>query len=445
MITAGDRMNYSAGNAYDHLYEAECGDAVRSLLLYGHIDDAKKMIGPLLDFDRKATRFHVAGHKLQLLAYYYWLSRDKKYMEESRAKWEAVANFIRTNRKTENGLLPKDNYAGDVNTQVYSLNSNANCWRGLRDLAAVLDDIGDKTLAAELKKEAEEFRKVILVAVAKSINKEKKFVPVSLLGDEPAHDPLTATRMGSYYNLIIPYVLCSGILGDELDGTVIDYLRQHGGLAMGMIRSTPHQGEFDNQPGVNPLYGLRYNLAILNRGDREHALVSFYGHLAQGMTRDTFIGGEGSRFLHGDKQGRSFYLPPNSASNAAFLTTLRYLLIQDWDLNNDGVPETLRLCDAIPPRWLADGAVLKVENAPSAFGEVSFKVESNLKKGEITVEVQSPPRVIEKWQLRLPDPPGYEITGIKIGHDELKRDADGRVDLTGCKGKFEMRFALKPR
>ena len=115
---------------------------------------------------------------------------------------------------------------------------------------------------------------------------------------------------------------------------------------------------------MNVLYGLRYNLTLLRRGDRDHALVGFYGQLAQGMTRDTFVGGEGSRFLHGDKHGRSFYLPPNSASNATFLTTLRYLLVQDWDLDDDGKPETLRLFDAIPPRWITDEKILFVQNAP---------------------------------------------------------------------------------
>jgi hypothetical protein len=449
LIAAGDRMNYSAGNAYDHLYEAECGDAVRSLLLFGQAADAKKMIGPLLDFDRKATRFHVAGHKLQLLAHYYWVTRDKEYVEQSRAKWEPVVAFIRASRKTDNGLLPKDNYAGDVNTQVYSLNSNANCWRGLHEMAAVLEDIGDKDKAAELRKEADAFRKVILDATAKSVRAKEKFVPVSLLGDEPAHDPLTATRQGSYYNLIIPYVLGSGVFGpgDEREGWIIDYLRKHGGLAMGMIRSMPHQGEFDKQPGVNPLYGLRYNLTLLRRGDRDHALVGFYGQLAQGMTRDTFIGGEGSRFLHGDKHGRSFYLPPNSASNSTFLTTLRYLLIQDWDLDDDGKPETLRLCDAIPPRWLDEEdwqPHVKVEKAPSAFGEVSFSVHARSKTGEVIAEVQAPPRPPAKWTLRVPDPPGYTVTGAKIGTDDLKRDADGRVDLTGRTGKFKVVFQVKP-
>ena len=215
---------------------------------------------------------------------------------------------------------------------------------------------------------------------------------------------------------------------------------------MGMIRSTPHQGQFDGEPGVNPLYGLRYNLALLRRGDRAHALVAFYGQLAQGMTRDTFVGGEGSRFLHGDKHGRSFYLPPNSASNATFLTTLRHLLVQDWDLDDDGRPETLRLCDAIPARWLAgEGGApqLRVGKAPSAFGEIRFAVHPRLNAGEVAVDLHAPPRPPEKWTLRLPDPPGYAITGVKAGADELKRDADGRVDLTGRRGQFRVVYSVK--
>jgi len=449
LIAVGDRMNYSAGNAYDHLYEGECGDATRALMHFGHTADARRMVGPLLLFDRKATRFHVAGHKLQLLTHYYWVTRDREYIREQRPVWEPVVQFIRQSRRTDNQLLPKDNYAGDVSQQIYSLNSNANCWRGLRDMAAVLEDVGDRELARELREEAMGFRKVILDAVAKSERRDAKppFIPLSLFGDEPAHDPLTGTRMGSYYDLMIPYVLGSGVFGpgDEREGWIIDYLRQHGGLAMGMIRSMPHQGEFNKEPGVNVLYGLRYNLTLLRRGDRDHALVGFYGHLAQAMTRDTFIGGEGSRFLHGDRHGRSFYLPPNSASNATFLTTLRYLLVQDWDLDDDGHLETLRLLDAIPPRWLKDGTVIRMEKAPTAFGEVSLRAESRLKEGEVTVTVESSPRAVKAWTLRLPDPPGYAITSVRVGDEEVRRDADGRVDLSKREGKFTVRFLVRAK
>ena len=113
------------------------------------------------------------------------------------------------------------------------------------------------------------------------------------------------------------------------------------------------------------------------------------------MTRGTFIGGEGSRFVHGDANGRSFYLPPNSTSNAAWLIALRNLLVQDWDLDDDAKPETLRLLFAAPRRWLADGQTIRIENAPTAFGPVSCRVESKLSDGYVEVNVTPPPRPVE--------------------------------------------------
>ena len=149
MMAVNDRLNYSAGNAYAKLYEGECGDTLRSIMLFGHLDDAPAMLKPLLEFDRKATRFHVAGHKLQLLAYFYWLTRDAETVRAYEPLWRPSVELILTSREPKTGLLPKDNYAGDIAEQVYSLNSNANCWRGLRDVAAMLDDMGSKDEAAK--------------------------------------------------------------------------------------------------------------------------------------------------------------------------------------------------------------------------------------------------------------------------------------------------------
>jgi hypothetical protein len=448
LIAVGDRMHYSAGNAYDHLYEAECGDATRALMLYGHTQDARQMVGPLLDFYRKATRFHVAGHKLQLLTHYYWVTRDAEYMKAREKVWQALADFIIASRKeTDNGLVPPDNYAGDIAQQVYALNSNANCWRGLRDLAAVLDDLGERDRAKTLFQEAAAYRKAILAAVARSEQHDTKppFIPNALFGAEKAYDTLTASRMGSYYDLMAPYIIGSGVLGpgSERETWMIDYLRQHGGLAMGMMRVKAHQGEFVGEPGVNVLYGLRYVLPLLQRDDRAHALVSFYGQLAQAMTRDTFIGGEGSRFFHGDKWGRSFYLPPNSTSNAMFLMTLRYLLIQDWDLNDDGRPETLRLLYGAPGGWLKDGAVIRVERAPTMFGEISLETQSHLSRGEVLVKVAPPKHRPEKLLVRLPLPAGWRVLSAQVlPKTALPLGKDGAVDVAGQAGSFTVRFEV---
>ena len=240
----------------------------------------------MLQFDRKATRFHVAGHKLQLLAYFYWLTRDARTVREYEPLWRPSIELILSNRESKTGLLPKDNYAGDIAEQVYSLNSNANCWRGLHDVAAMLDDMGSHDEARKLQETAKEYRDAILKAADQSIRKDSQppFIPVALLADEPAHDPLTATRTGSYYDLICPYVIGSEIFGQGSDqeNWLLGYMQQHGGIALGMVRTSPAQGEFKDQPGVVPLYGVRYQLALLRRDEREKALVGFYGQLARG-------------------------------------------------------------------------------------------------------------------------------------------------------------------
>jgi hypothetical protein len=445
MMAVGDRMHYSAGNAYDHLYEAECGDATLSLLLYGQTADARRMVGPLLAFNREATRFHVAGHKLQLLAHYYLVTRDAAYIKEKAPVWEKVVDVIVASRKTENGLLPKDRFAGDIDRNVYSLSSNSACWRGLRDMAVVLADIGQKDRAAELADEAKNYKAAILAAVAKSERHETTppFIPIPLLGNEKAVDPITSTKLGSYYDLMAPYVLGSDIFaGTDRETWMIDYLRHHGGLAMGMIRSHSHDGQFAGEPGNNVLYGLRYMLTILRRDDRDHALAGFYGQLAQGMTRDTFIGGEGSKFFHGDARGRSFYLPPNSAANAMFLETLRYLLLQDWQ-DETGKPQELRLLYGAPGRWLADGQKVKFERAPTMFGPMSLRTESRLSQGEVLVDIDAPPRPAAKWTLRAPLPPGWKAVSASIDDKPVALGPDGVVDLTGKVGSFRVRYVVE--
>jgi hypothetical protein len=382
------------------------------------------------------------------LSYFYWLTRDAKTIRAYEPLWRQALNLVLTNRESESGLLPKDNYAGDIHTQVYSLNSNANCWRGIRNLAAVLEDMGSKDEANKLREQAAEYRNAILKAVDRSIRRETKppFIPVSLLAEEEAHDPLTASRFGSYYDLICPYIIGSEIFGQgsERENWLLGYLQNHGGIAMGMMRTEPQQGQFKGGSGVVPLYGLRYELALLRRDEREKALVGFYGHLAQGMTRGTFIGGEGARFLLGaDANGRGFYLPPNSTSNAAWLIALRYLLIQDWDFDEDGKPDTLRLMFGVPRRWLADGQMIRVEKAPTAFGPVSLEVESKLNADYVDARVTPPPRPVKTMLLRAPLPSGWHVETVEVDGKAAPLMEANSVDLTGKTEPIHVRFQVK--
>ncbi|HTL29621.1 MAG TPA: hypothetical protein VL282_10375, partial [Tepidisphaeraceae bacterium] len=443
MMATGDQMSYSAGNVYQRLYEAESGDALRSLLVYGLTDDAKQMVDPLLTYVQKGLGFHDAAFKLQMLAHVYWITRDAEFIKSRRQLWRPSVDHILNSREKGTGLLPKENYCGDIHTQVYSLNSNANCWRGLRDIAAVLRDIGETSEADQIGATAREFREKIQAALVKTIDPNTKpmFIPIALFGDEKPYEKLTDSKMGSYWDLMIPYVLGSEILTDEQTQGALDYLHTRGGICMGMIRFHQHSGLFANENGLDDLYTLRYTQTLLDRDEVDRALVSFYGKLAQGFTRDTFIGGEGSSLIGLDSNGRPMYLPPNASGNGFFLDLLRNLLLQDHDADKDGTPDTLRLLFATPRAWLADGKTIRVERAPTAFGPVSVIAKSDLSHGKVTVQITPPPREMKAMKLRVRLPDGWKVKSASVAGNDLKVE-NATVDLPTRNKPFTVEFLL---
>ena len=124
---------------------------------------------------------------------------------------------------------------------------------------------------------------------------------------------------------------------------------------------------------------------------------------------------------------------------------LRYLLIQDWDLNDDGKPDTLRLLFATPKRWLEDGKAIKVERAPTAFGPVSLHVQSKLSQGEVVAEVDLPRRQTPKQTLlRIRVPDGWRVTSAKAGNQPLHLDERGTADISRLPAKTTIRFQAAP-
>ncbi len=444
----GNNLNYSVGNAYERIYEAETADAVSGLLLWGHASQAKGMIQPLLDYNRDKLTYHNAGFKLQMLARYYWLTRDTNFVESVRAKWEPELFGIVNGRERDSGLFPREQYCGDIARDVYSLNSNTAAWRGLRDFAAVLADMGEKTEADRLTAAATEFRKAILAAVAKSerTDVQPPFIPVALFGEEKPYDPLTGSMLGSYWDLMSPYILGSGAFGpgSARERAIVDYLQERGGVCMGMIRFDQHSGLFANESAVDDLYGLRYVSKLLELDEVDRALVSFYGKLAQGLTHETFVGAEGTGLRPLDQFGRAMYLPPNTAAQAYFLWMLRYMLVQEQDSNDDGVSDTLRLCFATPKAWLADGNTIRLTGAPTAFGPVSLEIESKLRHGEVIANLDLPARdPARQIFLRVRVPDGWNVTGAKAGNRALHAGPAGTLDISSLKGKATVHVQVR--
>jgi hypothetical protein len=440
----GDEMRYSQGNQYAKLYIGEGGDTIRAHALWGHGEESQPMMTPQFKYTRAGLEFHQAAFKLQMLAHFYRLTKDRQSVESLRPMWQKEIDVIVDGRKTENGMFPREKYCGDIDTRVFSLNSNSNSWRALRDMSILLADLNETEQSQRLASIAAEYRKIILAAIDKATRRDVNpaFVPIALSGEENPHDPIWATTIGSYWNLMINYVLGSGVFtADSQSATdILHYLQHRGGLCMGMLRARATPGNYWVYGGrINDLYGMRYALALLQRDEPDRALVSFYGKLAQGMTRDTFIGCEGSSIGAVDQFGRQMMLPPNSTANANFLQQLRYLLVQDYDLDDDGRAETLRLAFATPRAWLRDGGRIRVGKAATEFGEVSFVIESSMGKGFVDAEVELPARPPQRTLLRLRLPDGKKIASAESGDRALKVDAGETIDLTGLGGKVAIR------
>ncbi|MBI5692336.1 MAG: hypothetical protein HZC55_19820 [Verrucomicrobia bacterium] len=442
------QLRYSTGNQYDQIYAAEGSDAVMALLSWGYAGEARRLMEPLFDFTRKGLELHQASFKIGNLVRYVRVTRDADALAQLRPRWEPEAERFVSGRTGPNGLYPKEQYCGDIHTPVQSLNVNSKAWRALHDLGALLVDFGDTAAGRRYTSEAAAFRPVVLRAIERvaSATTTPPFVPIALDGGEPVHSPILHSRIGSYWNIIIGYSIGSGIFppGSPQEEWIPRFQEQHGGLFLGMVRSGGAAFNFWTGPErVNPLYGTRYTLDTLRRDEPERALVSFYGTLAQGLTRNTFVGGEGCTLRPVDAEGRFFYCPPNSAASAHVLGMLRHLLVQDCDLDDDGRPETLRLLFGTSRRWLEDGKVITVERAPTAFGEVSVRVQSRLAAGEVLAEVDLPTRhPASRTLLRVRVPEGWRITGAAAGGRTLTPDAHGTVDLSSWRGRLAVRFAV---
>ena len=441
MIYAGEQLNYSAGNQYARKYAHESGETMRSLLLWGHEKDAGVSIPPIFKYIRKNIEFHDGAFKLEGLAAYYFVTRDAELVQNTRPLWQREIDLIVKSLDKSTGLLPREKYCSDIETPVISINANANCWRGLRDMGLVLEDIGDAEQSEKLLKFAAEYRKTILATIDKALDRtvDPPFLPIAL-GEESAHDPITSSRLGSYWNLVIPQVLFSGVFpaNSQSAGDILRYIQTRGGLCIGMVRVQSARGAWVNVQNIDDLYTTRYALALLERDEPDRALVSFYGKLAQGMTRDTFIDGEASGIEPLDQFGRQMGLPPNSTANAFFLQMLRYLLVQDYDSDDDGRADTLRLCFATPRRWLADGKEIVVQRAPTLFGDVSLHVKSDLTNNRVTAEIDLPPRAPVRTLLRLRLPAGNQIASANmptIGPETL--------DVSGQRGHCRVVVQMK--
>jgi len=444
---------YSVGNPYEEFSFPEGVDVAQVMTELGFTDVAAAILRTSLTRRSEPYANWKRGERLLASAELFRLSGDHAYLDEATPTLRRFASALgRQIESSRDGLLAPERYSSDIPDSVYGLHSQAVAWAGLRAMADAWDSTGRPELAATCRRLAARLRGALRRAVARSqtrLDDGSLFVPVQLLGDERPYAALTSARLGSYWNLVMPYALASGLFtpGGEQAKGVLDYMSRHGSRLLGLVRAGGYALYGRNAPppisGTDQVYGNNVARFLADNDEADQLVLSLYGDLAAGMTENTFVSGEAASVapLPGEKY-RAMYLPPNGAANAAFLETLKLMLVHEVR-KDDGSPAGLELAYAVPRAWLRPGKRVDVARAPTSFGPVSYTIDVGPSAARISVAVPSrvTPRTL---RLRLRVPASTELRGVTLAGRPYRRfdRATGTIDLSGRRGSLDLVVAL---
>jgi hypothetical protein len=390
-----------------------------------------------------------AGERMVGAADYYNRTADVKFVRRvTPALRTALWNFQSELDASKTGLLDPERYGVDVSTPVYGVHDQAIALQGLRAMAAVWAVTRQRFLSSQATLVANRLEAGLRAAVRTSmidLPDGSLFLPVALLDHtQRPYDTLTESQEGSYWNLVMPYALASGLFppGSREAHGVLDYMFNHGSRLLGLVRfrAFTNSGKPGYRaPGSDDVYGTNVARFLADNHRADQLALSLYGKLGADMTPGTFVSGEGSTIGPVDGEYyRSMFRPPNSANNAFFLETLRLMLVHET-AGADGTPEGLELAYSTPRRWLRAGRRIVVRRAQTSFGPLSYSLEA--RRGSVRVRVAPPSRAPRTLRLRLRLPAGERVAGVSVlgGRSFDRFDArSGTIDLSGLRGRVDL-------
>ncbi|HVV58800.1 MAG TPA: hypothetical protein VHC45_10580 [Gaiellaceae bacterium] len=438
---------YSIGNPYEEFSFPESVDVAQVLAEHGYLAEARSILRVSLTRAPAPYANWKRGERLLASAEYVRLSGDRAYLAQATPTLRAwVSALGRQIRSGPTGLLDRERYSSDIPNAVLGLHSQAVVWAGLRAMAGVWRANGRPGLAATCTSLADRLGAGLRRAVARSTIRlpgGALFVGAQLLDGEQPYGTLTEARLGSYWNLVVPYALASGLFppgGRDATG-ILRYLLAHGSRLLGLVRAGGYALYGQDPPpptsATDEVYGINVARFLADNDQADQLVLSLYGDLGAGMTANTFVSGEAASLtpLPGTSF-RAMYLPPNSASNAAFLETLRVLLVHET-ADGHGRPHGLQLAYATPRGWLAAGKRISVDRVPTSFGPVSFTLAAGAHRVRATVDV--PPRPPAALSLRLRLPAGRRVVAATLAGRPVRVDrATGTLDLSGRHGSLDL-------
>lgn len=434
------------GNPYEELSYQESLDAAEVAAELGHAPVAKGILQLALERMRvRPWRFTAArgAHILSTAALYVRLTGDRRFLHAATPELAHLADRIAARQGEGGSLLPEPLSTDLEGRDVDSVSGQIAAVEGLLALARVWSASGDTAHAARAGTLAASIDGALRPAVARAsvrLADGSLFVPDQL--PQKPFRRLTASKDGSYWNLIMPAAFGSGWFGARTPTTdgILRYLLGHGSRLLGLPRTYAHS-VYGTEPGagVAPVYELGLS-RFLAAEDKPGLLdVSLYGLLAAGLTHGTYVSGEAVSLLPvRGAYDRAMFMPPNTGANASFLGTVREVLVHER-LGPSGAPAGLDLAFSTPRGWLAPGKRLAVNGVPTSFGNVSYSLER--RGSTIEGRLVLPPKCSCRLRLRLPA--GQRVASVSVGGAPVAVDRAGTIRLGGRRGEVELRATVR--
>ena len=388
---------------------------------------------------------------------HYLFTGDREWFAQAAPKLRANADWIIRQRHAyprdvpgrdrlwTYGLLPPHNIWDSTNWRPW-YESNAICYFGLKRYAEILAE-WDPQASGRYQAEAEAYAKDILAAAERSFvlspvvrvrdgtyrsflppapyirGAASRFMPTSFGG--PEHTP------GLYPDVIrggIHLINLSGLLPatDSRAQGLIDVLEdrlllEHHRLPMRTSGYRPDEHWFSHA-GWYYQCGIERTANVhLQWDDVPNFLRSFYNQYAVNIVVGTYT--------HQEHTTRG--PPDKSFEEATFLERLRNMLVMEQH-------GSLWLARGTPRAWLQQGRTIAVDNMPTHFGLVDYRITSDVDHDTITASVNLPSRKTPREVLlRLRHPRAAAMESVMVNGEAWKDFDKGQEvvklhGVTGC-------------
>ncbi len=411
-LIANDHGQLQGGEGfYDEFYIRDGGYQIMELEEAGLSDAAAKAVDYYLRsqrddgrFETQQNQFDANGQALWVLWQYYKITGDVAWLEKAYPQMRRAVDWMMEARRQAPadspfaGVLPVAPADGEYLWDAKHHIVGYDIWnlRGLLCTADAARALGRTEEAGELSKEAELYRADIDAAWKRT---------------GLAHFPPSWEKDGTHWGnteTLWPTELFPP--NDPRVAALIRHVREEhgGGFVEGTILWLGHPD------AIHPYMGAYTTMASLVRGEHEQVAEDFYWYLLHSAASHAFP--EGIFYKRRFAWGNTI---PHVTGASNYAVMLRHMLIHEQG-------DELHLLKAVPDWWLDEGQEIRVERAPTHFGQVGMtlrgtadgvQVAFNLAPGDSpgAEKRESPERIV----LHLPE--SRPLVGSLEGVDVVTR------------------------